>query len=189
MGFTEEQKRYRNDFIMLTLLAVFGIMIGIFLYEYTDFFKSLNKEQLSTFTDKYEFSALISLFSSELKFIIPVFISGFTLFGPLVSFGVLLYKGFICGFSMLYFGMCYQNGNITEKEFRLYTLIFILSLLIYIILGAKSMAFSGTLKYASPDIKMILKQDFAQKYILTFLVLSAFTLILLILKYSVPYFK
>ncbi|MBE6687359.1 MAG: hypothetical protein E7591_09080 [Ruminococcaceae bacterium] len=186
MAFTEEQKRYRNDFIMLTLFAVFGIMVGIFLYEYTDFFTALKAEEPVFGKTEFSFKELLYLYYDEIKIALLVFLAGFTLFSPIVSGTVLLYKGFLCGFSMLYYGICYQNQAINAKGFKLMTFVLVSELVIYVIIGAKAMAFGGSLKYAAPDLISTLKHKFAKKYILTFLIMAAFTAILSAVKYFIP---
>lgn len=182
----EELKRYRNSFILLTLIATVGILSGLYLYEYTDYFSSLrgNAEIVTSFS--FDIEQLLMLFFDEERILAIVFMFGFTLFAPYAAAVICGYKGFMTGFSVLYFGLCYQNGNIDKQSFVLTAASSVLALLIYIITGAKSAAFSGSLRYAAPDLISLLKRKQTGRYLVTFLLLSVFLLVAITLKYLIP---
>lgn len=184
----EEQKRYRNSFIFLTLVATAGILLGLYLYEYTDYFAELkiNADVIGT---GFDIKAMILMFFDEIKLPALCFIMGFTLFSAYISTAILAYKGFLTGFSVLYLGLYYSNGAIDKPRFVLSALALILILLIYIITAAKALAFAGSLRYAAPDIISLLKRKNTVKYLITFLILSAFLLMALTLKYLIPIIK
>ncbi len=184
----EEQKRYRNSFIFLTLVATAGILVGLYLYEYTDYFADL-KVNADITQSGFDIKAMILMFFDEIKLPALIFMTGFTLFSAYISTAILAYKGFLTGFSVLYLGLYYSNASIGKPQFVLSALSLILILLIYIITGAKALAFAGSLRYAAPDIMSLLRRRSTVKYLITFLILSAFLLMALILKYAIPLIK
>ena len=109
----EELKRYRNNFILLTLVSVMGIMCGLYLYEYTDYFSSLRADAELITSFSLDLEELLMLFFNEARILAVVFLFGFTLFAPYTAIIVTGYKGFMTGFSVVYFGLCYQNIAIT----------------------------------------------------------------------------
>lgn len=167
-------------------MAVLGIMIGIFLYEYTDFFAALRQESIDT-DSKPEFSTLTSLISEEIKLIALIFISGFTLFSPYVIPLVLVYKGFMTGFATLYYGMQYRNSVLDTRCFIVISTSLILTVIVFIIMGAKGSVFGSALKYAAPDISFIFKQQFTKDYFTVFLLMTAFLVLLTASKYFIVY--
>ena len=185
----EELKRYRNSFILLTLVATAGIMSGLYLYEYTGFFGSLRGDAELLNLNSFDPRELLELFFNEVRISAIVFMFGFTLFAPYTATLILGYKGFMTGFSSLYFGIYYSKGIIDKQDFVLTCASMIFLLLIYIITGAKSIAFSGSLRYAAPDLPSLMKRKQTGRYLVTFLVLTVFLLMAVSLKYSVPYFK
>ncbi|MBR4881469.1 MAG: hypothetical protein IKU19_06010 [Clostridia bacterium] len=182
----EELKRYRNSFILLTLIATAGIMSGLYLYEYTDYFGSLRGDAELVKVFNFDAEELLMLFFTEARILAIVFMFGFTLFAPYTSAVITAYKGFMTGFSVVYFGLCYQNGGIDKHLFILTAVSSVLLLLIYIITGAKSTAFSGSLRYAAPDLISLLKRKQTGRYLVTFLLLSVFLLISVTVKYLIP---
>lgn len=170
---------------MLTLLALFGIMSGLFLYEYTDFFDLLKTEIMVPQEKEFSIELCLSLYYDEVKLLGLLFICGFTLFSPYISVAVLIYKGFMTGFSTLFFGMQYQSGSLSSRNFQIICALLILTLVIYIIMAAKSMLFGSMLKYAAPDIASLLKQRISKRYILTFLLLAGFLALSTVIKYTV----
>lgn len=182
----EELKRYRNSFILLTLISVAGIMLGVYLYQYTDYFSALRGDACFTEAFRFEPRQVLGLFFDELKISAILFISGFTLLAPYVSAGIILYKGFITGFSVLCLGIYYQGGNIDKRSFILAAAAMIIILLLYIITGARATALSGSLRYAAPDPVSIIKHKNTGRYIVTYLMLTLLLLLGVTLKYSVP---
>ncbi|MBR6514193.1 MAG: hypothetical protein IKT46_05090 [Clostridia bacterium] len=181
----EELKRYRNSFILLTLICVAGIMLGIYLYQYTDYFDALRSDV--TLADSFSFDAseVLSLFFDELKITAVMFVLGFTLLAPYATAAVILYKGFMTGFSVLCLGIYYQAGGIDKHSFILATGSMVLILIIYIMIGARAYAFSGSLRYAAPDTLSIIKHKNTGGYIVAYLMLSLLLLMAIALKYSV----
>lgn len=173
---------------MLTLLSVFGIMAGIFLYEYTDYFSALTEERIDFGAAEFDFSPLLTLCTAELKLMGLIFASGFTLFNRAVVSAALVYKGFMIGFSTLYYGMQYRAGALETPCFIIISISLIVTVTVYIITGAKAMAFGGSLKYAAPDISVIFRQRLTGEYVLTFLLMTAFIVIITAVRYAVPYF-
>ena len=94
----EELKRYRNSFILLTLIAVAGIMTGLYLYEYTDFFASLRTDAETAPITGFDAEEVLMLFFDEIRIPAIVFMFGFTLFAPYIAAIILGYKGFMTGF-------------------------------------------------------------------------------------------
>ncbi len=182
----EELKRYRNSFILLTLVSVAGIMCGLYLYEYTDYFGSLRGDAEIIASFSFDPEELLMLFFDEVRILAIVFMFGFTLFAPYTASVICGYKGFMTGFSVVYFGLCYQNSSIDKRCFILTAASSILLLMIYIITGAKSAAFSGSLRYAAPDLPSLLKRKQTGRYLVTFLLLSVFLFIAITLKYLIP---
>lgn len=182
----EELKRYRNNFILLTLVSVIGIMCGLYLYEYTDYFSSLRADAELITSFSLDLEELLMLFFNEARILAVVFLFGFTLFAPYTAIIVTGYKGFMTGFSVVYFGLCYQKGSIDKQAFILTAAASVLLLMVYIITGAKSAAFSGSLQYAAPDLVSLLKRKQTGRYLVTFLLLSVFLLIAITLKYLIP---
>ncbi len=182
----EELKRYRNSFILLTLISVAGIMTGLYLYEYTDFFASLRADAEAVPITRFDPEEVLMLFFDELRIPALIFMFGFTLFAPYAATVILAYKGFMTGFSVLYFGIYYRGGSIDKQYFILISAALVLILLVYIIAGAKAIAFSGSLRYAAPDLPALLRRKSTGKYAVTFLLLAAFLLIFITLKYSIP---
>ncbi len=182
----EELKRYRNNFILLTLVSVMGIMCGLYLYEYTDYFSSLRADAELITSFSLDLEELLMLFFNEARILAVVFLFGFTLFAPYTAIIVTGYKGFMTGFSVVYFGLCYQKGSIDKQAFILTAAASVLLLMVYIITGAKSAAFSGSLQYAAPDLVSLLKRKQTGRYLVTFLLLSVFLLIAITLKYLIP---
>lgn len=182
----EEQKRYRNSFIMLTLLSVAGIMTGLYLYEYTGFFTALRGDDRAVLVSKFDFTELLLLFFDEVKLAAMLFGLGFTLFAPYGACALILYKGFVSGFSVLYFGMHYQNGAIDKLCFGLICAVLVLVLTIYIIIGAKAVAFACSLRYAAPELASVIGQKNTGRYVMTFLLLCGFLFILLCAKLAIP---
>lgn len=172
---------------MLTLLAVFGIMSGLFLYEYTDFFDLLKDQILITDKEIGNIEIFFSLYYEEIKLLGLLFICGCTLFSPYISGVLLVYKGFMTGFSTLFFGMQYHNGAFMANEFRINCILLILNLVIFVIMAAKSMLFSSMLRYAAPDIKTLISQKMTKRYILTFLLMSGFLALSTAVRYILPY--
>ncbi|MBQ4561482.1 MAG: stage II sporulation protein M [Clostridia bacterium] len=185
----EELKRYRNAFILLTLISAAGILTGLYLYEYTGFFASLRVDAEMLPISGFDAEELLSLFFNEARILALVFMLGFTLFAPYTASLILLYKGFMTGFSAVYFGLYYQKGSIDKQSFVLICASMVFLLLVYIITGAKSIAFSGSLRYAAPDLISLLKRKPTGRYLVTFLVLCVFALISVTLKYSIPILK
>lgn len=188
MIYTDKQKRYRNTFIMLTLFAIFGIMAGILLYEYTGFFDILQKDSLEL-NQAFTLSGVLEAFFEEFKIFALIFLFGFTLFSSAFTSGILIYKGFLCGFSVIYFGIGYNNRAMAKNEYVFLISVLIATLICYIFFGARAMTFSSTLKYTAPDIAALLKQNFAKKYIITFLVITAVIAIISALKCAAPLIK
>ena len=184
----EEQKRYRNSFIFLTLIATAGILVGLYLYEYTDYFSAI-RQDTAVATADLDIKELILIFFDEFKLMAVIFLCGFTLFSAYVSALLVVYKGFMTGFSVLYFGLCYSNGSINKIHFILTASALTVLLLIYIITGAKAVAFSGSLRYAAPDVGSLLHRKSTSAYMITFLILSSFALMALTLKYVLPIVK
>ena len=182
----EELKRYRNNFILLTLVSVMGIMCGLYLYEYTDYFSSLRADAELITSFSLDLEELLMLFFNEAGILAVVFLFGFTLFAPYTAIIVTSYKGFMTGFSVVYFGLCYQKGSIDKQASILTAAASVLLLMVYIITGAKSAAFSGSLQYAAPDLVSLLKRKQTGRYLVTFLLLSVFLLIAITLKYLIP---
>lgn len=172
---------------MLTLLSVFGIMAGIFLYEYTDYFSVLTEERIDFSQAEFEITSFVPLCTAELKLMGLIFVSGFTLFNRAVVSSALVYKGFMTGFSTLYYGMQYRANAFETSDFIIISVTLIASVTVYVITGAKAMAYGGGLKYAAPDLSVILKQRVTREYILTFLLMTAFIVIITAIKYAVPY--
>lgn len=185
----EEQKRYRNSFILLTLTAVAGILIGLYLYEYTDYFSALRADADASAVSGFDLRALILDFFDEIKLTVLLLTFGFTLFSSYVAIAVLGYKGFMTGFSVLYFGIYYERGIIGKPQFVLSAFALILILMIYIITGARSVAFSGSLRYAAPDLRSLLQRKSTCDYIAAFLFLSAFLLVIMAFKHTIPLIK
>ena len=184
----EEIKRYRNGFILLTLISVMGIMCGVYLYQYTDFFASLRADAEAVEQFRFDMTQLLGLLFDEIRIPLLIFLFGFTLFAPYTASVIVGYKGFMTGFSVLYFGLCYEKGSIDKRSFILCAVNLTLILLIYIIIGAKSLAFSGSLRYAAPDLVTMLKQRQTGRYTVTFLLLSVFLFIAVTVKYLIPIF-
>lgn len=184
----EELKRYRNSFILLTLISVAGIITGLYLYEYTDFFAMLRGDAETVPITVFDAQELLMLYFDEIRVLAIVFLFGFTLFSPFLASVILLYKGFMTGFSVIYFGIYYKNHSIDKQHFVLISVTLIIILMIYIITGAKAVAFSGSLRYAAPDLPSLLKRKTTGKYLVTFLLLAAFLLMAITLKYSIPLF-
>ena len=184
----EELKRYRNSFILLTLISVAGIMCGLYLYEYTDYFSSLRADAELITSFSIDVEELLMLFFDEARILAVVFMFGFTLFAPYTAAVIGGYKGFMTGFSVVYFGLCYQKGSIDKQSFVLTAASSVLLLLIYIITGAKSAAFSGSLQYAAPDLVSLLRRKQTGRYLVTFLLMSVFLLLAVTLKYLIPMF-
>ncbi len=182
----EELKRYRNSFILLTLISVAGIMCGLYLYEYTDYFGSLRADAELVTSFSFDPEELLMLFFDEVRILALVFMFGFTLFAPYTAAVITGYKGFMTGFSVVYFGLCYQSGSIDKHSFILTAASSIILLLVYITTGAKSSAFSGSLRYAAPDLISLFKRKQTGRYLVTFLLLSVFLLMAISLKYLIP---
>ncbi len=182
----EELKRYRNSFILLTLVSTAGIMCGLYLYEYTDYFASLRGDAEIITSFSFSLEALLMLFFDEERILAIVFTFGFTLFAPYAAAVICAYKGFMTGFSVVYFGLCYQKGSIDKHSFVMTAAASVILLLVYILTGAKSAAFSGSLRYAAPDLGSLLKRKQTGRYLVTFLLLSVFLLIAITLKYLIP---
>lgn len=181
-----EQKRYRNSFIMLTLVSVFGILLGLYLYEYTGFFSTLKNNGISKIATDFNIEELISLYYDEIKLPLLMFALGFTLFARYACTALVCYKGFMTGFSVMYFGIHFEGGELDIKNFRMICLSLIVILLINIIAGAKSMAFAASLRYAAPNLSDILRQRSTGKYIMASLILAFFLLCSVALKYLTP---
>ena len=180
----EELKRYRNSFILLTLICAAGLLCGLYLYQYTDFFESVNKDMAPLPGFVFDARQVLDLFFSEAKVTLVLFILGFTLLSPYASSVMLLYKGFMSGFCTVCYGLYYQSGSISKRCFLALSASLILILIIYIIVGAKAMAFSGSLKYASPDFRSILKRKQTGRYLTAYLMLTVFLLLAVTLRYS-----
>ena len=170
----------------MTLTAVFGIMVGLYLYEYTGFFSALRCDGAFVLTTNFDIKELLLLYFEEARVLALIFIFGFTLFSPYISVIIMSYKGFLCGFCILYFGMYYENGTLTSIYFALICAALILLLLIYIMTSAKAIAFSASLRWAAPDIIALAKQRQTRKYIITFLILAAFLAAVTAIKYCIP---
>ena len=183
----EELKRYRNSFIFLTLISVAGILSGLYLYQYTDYFQGLRGDAEIIPIFNFDPQKILLLFFDEVRVTAIILILGFTLFAPYAASAIVMYKGFMTGFSVLYFGLYYQTGSIDKRSFVLVTVSMILLLLIYIITGAKAVAFASSLKYAAPDLISLLKRKQTGRYFVTYLLLSVFMLIAVTMKYSMPF--
>lgn len=182
----EEQKRYRNSFILMTLVGVAGILVGLYLYEYTDFFAALRGSEGTVLAADPDVRELMLLFCDEVRILALVFLFGLTLFAPYVSVITVAYKGFMTGFSVLYFGMHYECGAIDKRCFVLISAATVLTLTLYVIGTAKSIAFSGSLRYAAPDLPSLLKRRSTGRYLIVFLLLCCFLFLTVTAKYYIP---
>lgn len=170
----------------MTLLSVAGILITLYLFEYTSYFSSLTElagQQLATRFDPKE---LLLLFFDELKLLCLIFLSGFTLFAPCLCGLVALYNGFLTGFCVICFGIHFSRGDIKDQTFVLLCAVGILLLTLFICAEAKAVSFSGTLKYAAPDLSSLLRRRETGRYIVTFLLLCCFIFFTVAAKYYIP---
>lgn len=186
---TQEQKRYLRSFIFLTLLAIVGLLFGLYLYEYGGVFSEYESSLELVHTETFDVKELLLLFLSEARLPALLFLFGFTLFAPFVATAIVLYRGFITGVSVLYFGMYCSEGNLNRWGFILLCICFSGTLILYVITGAKSTAYSGGLRYAAPEPGSLLTRRESIRYIVTFLVLLAFLLGIMALKYTIPIVK
>ncbi len=183
---SEEQKRYLRSFILLTLIAAAGILAGLYLYEYTGFFSAYKEGDSLSYSSEFDMSELMLMFLDEAHIPALIFMFGFTLFAPYTAAAIILYKGFMTGFSVLYFGMVYRDGQVNKLRFTVICIALGAMLLLYIIAGAKSQSFSGSLRYAAPDLISLLRRKETVRYIITFLLIFAFILGITTLKYTIP---
>lgn len=168
------------------LISAMGIMAGLFLYEYTDYFSSLRGLEGEVAEGSLDLYRLALLYFDQVAVMTVLFLFGFTLFAPIVSALILAYKGFMTSFTVVYFGMYYEIGSISKLAFGLMSAVLIIMLTIYIVLGAKAIAFSGSLRYACPDLASLIHRQDTHKYLITFLLLCCFMLLTTAAKYYIP---
>ncbi len=178
----QELKRYRTSFILMTLVSVLGILGGLYLYKYTDFFEGFSPGP-NPLDKAKQLENFLLVYYREIRILLLMFIFGFTLFAPYIAVLVTAYKGFMTGFSLLYYTTCLKSTLMDKQSFLTATVPLLVQLIIYITFAAKACAQSMFLRYAAPDLISLLRQRESRRYIAAALILCAFCAVTLLPPY------
>lgn len=161
-----ERKKYRSAFIIHALLGVAGIAVGLYVYKFTDW--------LAGAADGYVYACradareLFERFYVEARWVVALFLCGFTIFAQPAAIIFSTVRGFVCAVGVLRLARCCLSDGIGTLHFVLTVCFMSLVFAVELIMAAKSVCFSAQMHYTAPKVNELVRDARAKRYAATF---------------------
>ena len=180
----KEQKKYRDSFLIHMMLGICGTAIAVYIYKYTDYLSGIADGYV--YICRLDARELFMRFYTEARYMVLLFLLGFTMFA--VPFAIIfsLLRGFVCTVGILRLAAASCTGSLSVTHLVFTAVFTALVFAIELIMTAKSVGYASHLKYIVPKAGELVKDRETRRYAATFALLCGLLFISVTVVYFAP---
>lgn len=179
-----DRKKYRDSFIVHTLLGLCGVAVAVYVYKYTDLLSG--GAQGYVYVCALDLRELFLRYYGELRYLILLFAAGFTIYAAPAAIIFALLRGFVCGTGILRLAQAARLGELSRLHFVMTALSMALVFGLELVMAAKSARQSQRLKYIVPGVVELLYDRGTRGYLASFAMLCGLLFAAVAMVYFAP---
>ena len=179
-----ERKKYRDTFLIYVLLGVVGIAAGVYVFKYTDLLSGAAAEY--SYSCRMDLRELMERYYHELRFLVVLFLVGFTVFASPCAIVFSLARGFVCAAGILRLFSENASGGADLPRVVMISASVACMFVLELIMASKSARAGAHLQTIVPRPGELVRDPYVRSYALTFALLCAFLLACVSLIYLAP---
>ncbi|MBQ3099731.1 MAG: hypothetical protein IJC50_01950 [Clostridia bacterium] len=180
----KELKKYRDTLLIHLMLGVCGMAIAVYIYKYTDLLSGIADGYV--YICRLDARELFMRYYTEARYMIVLFLIGFTIFAVPAAIIFSVLRGFVCSVGILRLAAASRAGSLSATHL-VFTCVFMALIFgIELVMTAKSVRHGMHLKYIVPRAGELVRDRFTVRYSATFALLCGLLFISVTLVYFAP---
>ena len=167
-----ERKKYRNSLIIHALIGIAGIAAGLYVFKYTGLLGGAAEGY--AFICRADAKELFTRYFSEARYLILLFLAGFTIFGAPAAVIFAAVRGFTLSVGILRLAESCTQSGIDTVHFVITASAMSAVFAVELIMAAKAERHAATLNYTAPKVRELVRNAETGRYAATFAMLCAF---------------
>ena len=158
----KELKKYRDCFIVHLMLGLCGMAVAVYIYKYTEYLSGTANGYL--YVCRLDARELFTRYYGEVRYMVLLFLMGFTLFAVPAAIIFSVLRGFVCAVGILRLAAASRVGMLSLTHLIITAVFMSLIFVIELIMTAKTVRHGAHLKYIVPKAGELVKDPVTKRY-------------------------